>query len=337
MAKRLRLAHSFGPGQYLRNQAMRAAGRLGWPHMARGLIVEPLTDCNLRCPLCPAPAWRTQRHKHSMTLAQFRRLVDQSRRHVPRYAFNFACEPLLHPDIAAMTAYVHQARRLSFISTNCVHLTPELGRELIRAHLDFIYLSIDGLDASTHTFYRRGSDFEQILANIMAFVEDKRRLGARHPYVVIYTLRHARNDHLEAEYRRFWAKHLGRGVDEFMFYPLHLHQNIHTTAKDRAKALKYLPRDLANSRYRLDDDGQVRPRLTDQARYNRCFEADEPAVTSQGDLVVCCKDVFARHVLGNVFEQDFGEIWQSERALALRRKARSMEFGMCAQCSVRGM
>lgn len=331
------LINSFGLRKFLINQAFLLGKWLSPMHISGGLTVEPLTECNLRCPLCACPGWLTDRWRSRMSLRDFHSLVDQSKSLAPRYNFNFACEPLLHPEIAEMVEYVHHANRLSWLNTNGTQLSESLGRDLIEAHVDYMYYALDGLDAESHEFYRRGSDFQRVFENLMQFIAMKQRLKARHPYLVIFTLAHAKNYRQEEHYREFWSKYLGKGVDQFLFYPLQLNVTKGGYGKCQEELRKYLPDDLSKSRYKRDENGNLAPRFTNTARYNRCPYFSDPVVASNGDLYICCQDVFGKYKIGNVFERGFKELWKSPLAIELRQRARAMSLDICDTCNARGM
>jgi radical SAM protein with 4Fe4S-binding SPASM domain len=60
-------------------------------------------------------------------------------------------------------------------------------------------------------------------------------------------------------------------------------------------------------------------------------------IASNGDVVSCCRDLEHKTVLGNLFEQDFEEIWNGERYQALRRdliEGRPESQAACAGCDM---
>jgi radical SAM protein with 4Fe4S-binding SPASM domain len=57
-------------------------------------------------------------------------------------------------------------------------------------------------------------------------------------------------------------------------------------------------------------------------------------VTVDGDVVPCCFDKFAGHAMGNLNDQNFGDIWNGEKYKSFREtviKSRAL-VDICSQC-----
>ena len=58
-----------------------------------------------------------------------------------------------------------------------------------------------------------------------------------------------------------------------------------------------------------------------------------PVITTDGDVLPCCFDIFGEHVLGNVTNQRFLDIWNSGKYIDFRRNwAMQRKLPMCANC-----
>ena len=72
------------------------------------------------------------------------------------------------------------------------------------------------------------------------------------------------------------------------------------------------------------------------AMHNRCVRLwDRSVITWDGVVVPCCFDKDADHPLGNIGEDSFADIWQSENYHGFRRRIlddrRSVD--MCRNCT----
>lgn len=118
--------------------AIRACRRQPYPFYIN-LIIN--SRCTLRCAYCFG-RYPDRRHT-DMPLARFRETVDLLRAHDTRFIILQGGEPLLHPDLGAMLAYLRRCGIVSGISTN--GQLPERIRELPELDLmDNICFSLDG-------------------------------------------------------------------------------------------------------------------------------------------------------------------------------------------------
>jgi radical SAM protein with 4Fe4S-binding SPASM domain len=61
-------------------------------------------------------------------------------------------------------------------------------------------------------------------------------------------------------------------------------------------------------------------KLRERARYHLCpYPWFSFTIASNGDVVACCRDLEHKTILGNLFRQEFEDIWNGEKYQALRR------------------
>jgi radical SAM protein with 4Fe4S-binding SPASM domain len=71
-----------------------------------------------------------------------------------------------------------------------------------------------------------------------------------------------------------------------------------------------------------------------KGRYHLCpYPWSSFQIASNGDVVACCRDLEHKTVLGNLFREDFGEIWNGQRYQALRRDLAREQPGCQAACA----
>jgi uncharacterized radical SAM superfamily Fe-S cluster-containing enzyme len=88
---------------------------------SEGFMVEPTTQCNLKCPLCPVPAHMHRPGIH-MSSHTYREVVDDIKGHAKLIAlWNFG-EPFLHPEIFDMIQYAEERGVPVRVSTNSTFL-----------------------------------------------------------------------------------------------------------------------------------------------------------------------------------------------------------------------
>jgi MoaA/NifB/PqqE/SkfB family radical SAM enzyme len=149
-----------------------------------GLQVEITTHCQLHCSFCPHEALRSSWNAQHMPMELFERLVPSLRQarfvHLQGWG-----EPLLHPDLFRMVQLAKAAGCEVGLTTNGVLLSREVSREMVRLGVDLVAVSIAGANSSTHATLRKGSDLQQIAANVAGLAEEKRRSGSERPKIVL--------------------------------------------------------------------------------------------------------------------------------------------------------
>ena len=116
------------------------------------LQIEPTNACNVCCISCPRDDIR--RKKGYMELPLFRKIIDDAARcGVKRVHLYLLGEPLLHPHIAEMIAYLKNSGLSLNLTTNGMLLSKQLGEDILRCALDqgdYIMVSVLGNSAKVH-------------------------------------------------------------------------------------------------------------------------------------------------------------------------------------------
>ncbi len=173
----------------------------------RNIQVEISGTCNLRCVMC-REGKATHREKSFLSSNEFHDLLmgfDLHWLQVVKLAGE--TEPLINPDIVDILKICKQANVNIWITTNGMHLTPEVSSELV-GWPGQIHISTAG--ASKHTFesIRRGADFDQICKNIKFLTEQKRVQNQSWPIVYLDPILMKSNIHELPETMRM-ASNLG--------------------------------------------------------------------------------------------------------------------------------
>jgi MoaA/NifB/PqqE/SkfB family radical SAM enzyme len=150
------------------------AGKLVYPIY---IEVSPAGACNHRCTFCGLDFMGYK--KSNLDTAMLRRTLDEwGRLGVKSVMYAGEGEPLLHPDIADITAHGRAAGIDQAFTTNGVFLTPELAERLLPA-TTWIKVSFNGGTPATYSAIHRAkeSDFTRVLDNLAAAVALRRRHG----------------------------------------------------------------------------------------------------------------------------------------------------------------
>jgi sulfatase maturation enzyme AslB (radical SAM superfamily) len=159
----------------------------------RKLYLEPTSACNLQCRTCVRNSW--DEPIGFMELSVFRNLLDDIARipSVREMAFWGIGEPLYHGDIVEMVALAHARGLRTEIVTNGLLVDKTMARGLIKAGLDALVVSVDGVTAESYADIRCGGSLSQVRANIMELRDLRGALSRKNPEIGIEFVAMRRN------------------------------------------------------------------------------------------------------------------------------------------------
>lgn len=140
------------------------------------LDIETTDLCNLKCPMCS----RTIMDEHEeikktkfITKEEYINIIDQAVMHgVKSIKLQYLGEPLLHKDVVFQVAYAKQKGIIDVMfNTNAVLLTKEMGRALLEAGLDKLFISFDAVNPALYEQQRVGTTMGKVIDNIYTFIK----------------------------------------------------------------------------------------------------------------------------------------------------------------------
>lgn len=286
------------------------------------LSFEPTTACNLRCPECPSGLRSFTRPTGNLKQDLFRRVIDELSLDLWALTFYFQGEPYINPGFLEMAAYASEKGLYTSTSTNAHFLDDAKAEATVRSGLSRLIISIDGTTQETYSAYRREGSLEKVIEGVRRIVEWKRKLKSATPHVVFQFLVVKPNEHQIPEVRA-----LARivGADELWLKTAQIY--------DPKDDHPLIPQQQKYSRYRRNTDGSWSVKNSMQ---DNCWKMWHSCViTWDGRVVPCCFDKDAHHVLGDLKQKSFGEIWNSDAYNAFRStlfKSRNA-IEMCRNCS----
>lgn len=148
------------------------------------LWIETASSCNLRCVMCPNKELAAGT-KGLMSLALFRKIIDECRHFASDVYLHHRGEPLLNPALFDMIAYARSAGLRTRFHTNGTLLDKDKARRLLDAAPDLVSFSFDGFSKATYEHVRAGATFEHTLANIIHLATMRRERRLAKPYIVV--------------------------------------------------------------------------------------------------------------------------------------------------------
>lgn len=307
------------------NYALSRFGLVRFTHMPTFVSVEPASVCQLRCPECPVGVsnssltgkGRAGVSSPYLSLEVWRRTLDEIKQWALTVQFYFQGEPLLNSHLPDMIAEAHRAGLYTVLSTNAQALTPEMAEALVRAGLDRIIVSMDGLSEETYNAYRIGGSLEKTKAALRYLREAKERLKAT-TVIELQCLRLRTNEH---EWKAFKQQYKSLGADRLVFKTAQLYHY--------AEGHPLMPSDPRYSRYRKGKDGLYHRKSLRRG----CFRVwSGVVVTTTGEVLPCCYDKSHSYAYGNIMDTPLAELFSNEKAMAFRMAAEQEKTQICQEC-----
>jgi radical SAM protein with 4Fe4S-binding SPASM domain len=290
------------------NYAVARRSRCSYPPYR--VWVEPTSECNLKCPMCPNKSL-DKSQLGMMNPGLFRKIIDEIAPYVHDMNIHHRGESLLHPDLASMISYATERGIMVKLHTNATLLDEEKSYQLVQSGLNLISFSFDGLDATTYERCRKGASFQDTMGNIRNFLNVKKKLDSQKPYAILEMM------DLSGVDKRYSLRGKKEFVSKFDHLPL-----------DRFVVKK--PHNFGgNVRLSPADDPSLRPLTPCTILWHSLV------VLWNGEVVPCPQDFFGEMILGNVREQKLAEIFNTSKLKDLRKNMllRQVDVsGPCARC-----
>ena len=301
------------------SKAKKKSVSLGFPI---SMAIEPTTSCNLRCPECPSGLRQFTRPIGMLEPTFFKSTIDAVYQELIYLTFYFQGEPYLNPNFLEMVKYASEKGIYTSTSTNAHYLNEEQSAKTVESKLDRLIISIDGTTQETYEQYRIGGILQKVIDGTKHIIAAKKRLKSKTPHIVFQFLVVKPNEH-QLNDVQLLAKKLG--VDEVVFKTAQVYNF------ENGNSL--IPDNIKYSRYKKNSDGtySIKNKLL-----NQCWRMwSSCVVTWDGVVVPCCFDKDAKHQLGDLKQQSFKALWNSDKYQNFRQsilKSRQ-EIDICKNCS----
>lgn len=273
----------------------------------KSYFLELTNYCNLKCSMCNfhSPIVTGKREKGFMDISLAKKIVEQiGKTRIDSWvALHGAGEPLLHKGLIDILKFSskYENIRCGFL-TNGVLLDEDRTLKVLDTGLSWIGFSIDGIVKEKFEEYRVGSDFDQIIKNVLYFLEWNNKKGRKVNTLVNMTVQDEMKDDVH-RFIDFWIDK----VDEVAISPCRPVGSRENVLVD--KRAKRVP----------------------------CYMLYEMMVIFwDGKVGLCCEDWFNDGDMGDLKYQDLEEIWKGtrfNRARRLHEKGRFDKIPLCRDCN----
>ncbi len=266
------------------------------PAQPRYIQIETILGCDAECPFCPQK--QIDRKPVVMSEATWKKIVDDTRGLGITYRPFLQNEPLIDKRLPKIIKYIKEdPTARAEINTNGNLLDAKRGAALIEAGIDLVRFSIDAFSSETFAACRVGLDYRKVVDNVNRFIEAAAETrGSVVTEVRMIDMESSR--HEQRDFLEYWSPR----ADRALIVPLY--------------------------HWPWDDGVEMVRKPCVKMREEMFFYTD-------GRAVLCCWDIAARAVIGDVTKESVLEIWNGapRRAFAefLSRGERDRIL-LCSRC-----
>ncbi|MBC8277956.1 MAG: radical SAM protein [FCB group bacterium] len=279
------------------------------------LMIEPTNRCNFSCPLCDKGTGKLSRPEGSMSPEDQEEILKGAGPGLKMALLWNQGEPFINNKLTKMIGKLRERNVFTIVSTNG-SLVSRNAKDIVDSGLDELIISLDGSRRETYDLYRRGGDFDEIVAGVRRLAEVR---GDRNkPLISLQFLLLKHNvDEIE-DFKRLKEE---TGADRVLWKTVQV--------SSRSEADEYLPEDTQYTRYEGRSDLRVKKKGFDCRRI--IYSA---VIDWNGNLVPCCFDKDENHLIGNVLQQGFSKVWFSREMMKFRQDIAAGNLPeMCHNCT----
>lgn len=270
---------------------------MGLPY---SLFLEPSSYCNLRCPMCLKLQKNSPFDNRNMSIEEYNKIMQEVGPTALTIRFWNYGESLINKDIFKMIKIAKEYKIFTVLSTNGILMDKYASKNLLESGLDFLIISFDGASKKTYEKNRKNGSFEKILKNIKDFMEIKKNMNKKDILVSIQFII-MNNNEKEVEKIKKIAKNFN--ADKLMLRVLNV-------VSEEGKKL------LPNKKEYKETDVKKQSKQN----INFCSNVwEETVINSTGSITPCCMDAAIEYEFGNIFKEDFKDIWNGERYVEFRK------------------
>lgn len=305
------------------------------PFLPINIDIEPNNNCNLMCHHCQVSHW----HKNvvHLDIESYKYILDQFP-NLLSVKLQGMGEPFINKRLLDMMKEGERRGISIQITSNGTIYNKLISDQLVQLKKSYICFSIDGATSETHETIRKGSKFDVILDNIQDLI--KRRGLNQYPRISIWAVITNQNIHEIQEIVKLaktlnvdfiniqssltsWGK---KNIDEY-------NKTIRIKKSSKLDDILSETKEVAKSnKIKLNIHGTIGYSIKKPCHWPWM----STYIAANGDIIPCCiladSDTFK---IGNIFEENFSEIWNSKKYQDLRGCIRSHDIPeFCRGCYV---
>ena len=268
--------------------------------------IETSSVCNLHCPMCytQTEAFKKNVEKGFMDEFLFKKLIDECvQGNVYSIRLSLRGEAFLHPQIIEFIKYAKKKGIQEVSSlTNGSMLTKDFSEQLVRSGIDWITVSIDGVDGMYESI-RKPMKFKQIVSSLKELNNIKRKNKLKKPVIKIQGI---------------WPA-VSLNPEKYLQILTPISDVIYVNS-----LIDFLHKDVGQSNVEFEDNFSC-PQL-----YQRLV------ITSNGMTRLCANDSGQEMFIGDANTQSIFELWHSDQMNQARNSHANhtamRDISICSKC-----
>ncbi len=275
--------------------------------------IEISNICNLQCTFCP----EVEREKKILSKEQFRKILKQVLPHTEEICLHLMGEPLAHPEFAAILEICQEEGAVVQLTTNGTYLSKYDFSILLKS------TCLRQINFSLHSFRDNfpDKDMRPYLFDILEF--SRQALKERPELYINY---------------RLWNLGTLKGPEVNKDIIDHVCEFFQVPVNERVDVGFKKSKNISGRVYFHFDSRFKWPSFQDPEQGEKGFchaLSQQIGIHADGTVVPCCLDKEAGIPLGNVLEQSFESILNSERLLKVREgfKQHLLVEELCRKCT----
>jgi len=308
------------------------------------LKFENTNLCNLKCTMCPHSAdIGLDRTKGFLKIDNFKYVFDQVK---PVYLnLTGIGEPFLNPDIYDIVTHAKENRAVVKFDTNATLLNDEKINRMLDTNIDVISVSFDGAKKKSYEDIRVGANFENVTKNFRRLVEIRNERNSKTKIHMFFVLQQSNLTDLPDFVRLakdVGVDYLGGNFVIPLGFNMNEKSNLIGVAPEAVKKIVRETKEISKGTdmvYGIDGLLKFLDKpLGEKNVHNQevpCYLPwYAPLVTWDGFMGPCDFFCDKEYVFGNVFEEPFMKVWNSESAQEFRKQLAKKRIGICKGCGV---
>lgn len=276
--------------------------------LPQSIQIETTNACNLRCKMCPSNSPLNEDYTRNRTLIEwdlFTRIIDEAATFPKCHIIpQGGGEPFLHPRFRDMLIYAKSKPNLTIgFVTNGTKAKPGDPELLVDLGIEEVVVSVYGYDEASHLAVTGRDNHEKVVAFLRELGETRQRRASKIPRVRVQAVD---VDIIKPERERFVRRWL-----------------------DHADEVALLTQRDFSGRGFVDGQGQPLKQRPCRKLWH------ETAISSDGDLGICCEDWNVDYPLGNIREKSIRELWyghELERIRKAHKSGNANDIDLCREC-----
>lgn len=283
--------------------------------------IETTNKCNLSCPECSSGINQISRIKGFIAFDFYKKVLNQSAKHLSHLFLYFQGEPYLHPELYSIIKFAWNKKIYTSISTNAQFLTSEAAKKTVESGLNRLIISIDGSTQEIYSSYRKGGSLNKVLSGTKLINTWKNELNSKTPYLVMQLVVTKENQHQIEDIKRI-GKELQVDKVEIKSAQINDFENGNSLIPTIDKYARYKKRG---------------PKFTIKNKLkNKCWRLwSTIVITWDGKVATCCFDKDCKYKMGDLNSNSISSIWKENAFSSFRKnilKSRK-SIDICQNCT----